>query len=253
MKDFVVLANACDKAWFSRVDPDKIDKWELPVDVREMEAQCDPLPGQYEALVKAAAFRNPRLDEYLRTAAMVADRYMFLALRCQKVSVRDKLPFKKMLTGLRDALRTDIATLGAGLEGVLKLSDAELRDGGDLSGNDRAEWTVGAVRRLPADFQAWIATQRPENLPIWRFGLMTSAAMGTRAAAAMGAARLALDPGLVKAGQDLATTFDQAWNFWSGDYFEAEEKGSPAHYKAMKKTVDAWKKAFAKAYPNAPK
>lgn len=253
LSEFAILATACDKGWFAKVDPNKIDKWELAIDVPSMEDKCDPLLTQFDALVEPAGFRHPVLDAYLRQAALVADRYMFLGFRCKKVGVRDKLPYKKMLTELRDALRADVAGLTDALDKVLKLSDADLRDGGALSSAERVRWSVDAVARLPGDFTTWIESQRKENLPIWRYSLATSSTIGNRAAGALGSPRLAVEGGAVKAAGDLAAAFSAAWTFWSGDYFEAEEKGSPEHYKAMKKAADGWKKAFAKAFPGAPK
>ena len=253
IEGFAALAVSCDKGWFAKVDPSKIDKWELAIDVPSMEERCDPLLTQFQELVQPAGFRHPALDEFLRGAALVADRYMFLGFRCKKVGVRDKIPYKKMLGELRDALRADVGAMSASLERVRKLSDADLRDSGTVPVAGRIQWSHDAIARLPADFTTWIESLRKENLPIWRYSLMTSATIGTRAAGAMGAPTLAVDGAAVKAAGELATGFADAWKFWSGDYFEAEEKGSPLHYKVMKKVSDAWKKASAKAFPKAAK
>ncbi len=253
LTEFTTLATACDKGWFAKVDPNKIDKWELPIEVPPMEEKCDPLLRQYEALYQAAGFRHPVLDDFLRTAALATDRYMFLAFRCKKVGVRDKLPYKKMLTELRDALRADVAGLAPGLEKVLKLTDADLQGAGSLAADARRTWALDAVARLPQDFATWIESTRKENLPIWRYCLMTSSVIGTRAASSLGTPLLSVEPAVVKAAGELAASFAGAWQFWSGDYFEAEEKGSPAQYKAMKKSSDAWRKVYAKAYPKAAK
>jgi hypothetical protein len=253
LAEFTTLATACDKGWFAKVDPNKIDKWELAIDIPSMEEKCDPLLRLFEALYQPAGFRHPALDEYLRTAALATDRYMFLAFRCKKVGVRDKIPYKKMLTELRDALRADVAGLAPGLEKVLKLTDADLQGTGSLAIDARRTWTLDAVARLPQDFTSWISAPRKDNAPIWRYSLMTTSTIGTRAAATLGTPQLSVDPAVVKAAGDLAAALAGAWQFWSGDYFEAEEKGSPEQYKAMKKVSDGWRKAFAKAYPKAGK
>lgn len=253
MQDFAQLALACNKGWFTKVDPSKIDKWELPIDIPSMEDKCDPLLQQFEALVEPASFRHPVLDAWLRNAALVTDRYMFLAFRCKKVGVRDKLPYKKMLTELRDALQADVAAMAAGLEPALMLTDRDLRDGGELANEPRMLWVHGAVDRLGRDFNTWIAEPRKAQAPIWRYSLMTSERMGQLAARTLGAPRWGIDAAAVEAGAALSKAFSDAWAFWKGDYFEAEEAQSPAIYKAFKKAETAWKKASAKTWPDAAK
>jgi hypothetical protein len=253
MQEFALLATACSKGWFTKVDPAKIDKWELPIDIPSMEDKCDPLLQQFESMVEPAAGRHPVLDAWLRNAALVTDRYMFLAFRCKKVGVRDKVPYKKMLTELRDALVADVGAMAEGLQPALLLTDKDLRDGGDLANEPRMLWLHGAVDRLGGDFATWIAEPRKAQAPIWRYSLMTTVRIGGLAARSLGSPRLAVDAAAVEAAKGLSDAFAGAWSFWKGDYFEAEEAQSPAIQKAFKKAEVAWKKASAKAWPDAAK
>lgn len=249
VEDFTVLASACSRAWFTKVDPDRIDRWELAVDVPGMEQKCDPLLQKYQDLLEEAAFRHPVLDQWLRTAASVTDRYFFLAFRCKKVGVKDKKPYKKMLAQLRDDLVGDVQALEKALEPALALTDRDLETGGDLGNEPRLIWIHGAIHRLPEDFQRWIEGPRKEQAPIWRFGLMTSNLVAQKALPALSAPKWQVPEATVAAAKGLVEAFSAAWQFYKGDYFEAEEQQAPGLYKAFHKAEAAWKKASQKTWP----
>lgn len=248
LKDYVTLLADCDKAWFAKVDPDKIDKWELPVDVKTMEPRCDPLLNQYEKLMEKGAFRSPVMDEFLRTSALAADRYLLLAFRCKKVGVRDKVPYKKELAELRDALRADVAKLKEDVAKVLALSDAQLQVTA-LPPADTVKWADGTLQRIKDDFKAWVQEPRKvENQkPTWRYSLRTGALMATRAAAALKLASTATPEGLADPAQALADAYQSATTFFTGDYFEKEEEQGPKVYKEMAKADTAYRNAARKA------
>lgn len=249
VEDYTVLASACSRAWFTRVDPDRIDRWELAVDVPGMEQKCDPLLQKYQDLLEDAAFRHPAMDEWLRIAASVTDRYFFLAFRCKKVGVRDKKPYKKMLAQLRDDLVGDVQALEKALEPALALTDRDLETGGDLGNEPRLLWIHQAIQRLPDDFQRWIEGPRKEQAPIWRFGLMTSELVARKALPALSAPKWQVPEATVAAAKGLVEAFSAAWQFYKGDYFEAEEQQAPGLYKAFHRAEAAWRKAAQKTWP----
>ena len=65
------LASTCQKRWFAKVDPAKLDKWELPVDVPSMDDDCDKLVFDFEALSKENLLKD--LTDSPSLMAMVTD------------------------------------------------------------------------------------------------------------------------------------------------------------------------------------
>jgi hypothetical protein len=241
IKDYVTLLADCDKQFFADVKPERIDKWELPVNVKAMESQCDRLLGLYEDMLARGAFRAPALDDFLRAAAVSADRYLVLGLHAKKVGVKDHIPYKKDLSELRDTLRADVAKLKESVGPVLALPDAALN--ASLGGDELAARAAPALNRLRGDLKDWIEVPVKASKPTWRYSLRTSQAIAERAAATLKAAGSSAGGAAV----DLAKAFGAAVTFYTGAYFDTEEQEGPKVRKPVIQADTAWRNALRKA------
>lgn len=245
ISDFVTLAADCDKQWFSDVKPERIDKWELPVNVKDMENQCDRLLRIFEELLDKGAYRCPELDDFLRIAASVADQYLILAYRCKKVGVRDKLPYKKEVAELRDALRAEVSKLKEEVGKVLDMSDTALK-GAMVS--DVMSLADAALLRLRNDYKQWIETPVKEGKPTWRYSLRTSDTIAARAVLTLRSrAGVSAQP-LIAPAEELSRAFTAAVHFYTGNYFDTEEEEGPKLRAAFNKADNQYRQASRRMF-----
>jgi hypothetical protein len=243
IKDYVTLFADCDKHWFADVKPERLDRYELPVNVKAMEGECDKLLAMYEGILAKGSYRCPEMDSFLRLAASVADQYLVLAFRCKKVGVRDKVPYKKEVAALRDALRADVAKLKEAVGPALDLPDATLKGAG---GGDAVALADAALTRVRPDFKQWVEAPVKESKPTWRYSLRTSDTLASKAAMTLRArAGVSAQP-LVGPAEDLAKAYTAAVAFYTGNYFDTEEQEGPKIRAALSKADSAYRQAARK-------
>ena len=107
-KPWVERLTQCDKVYFSHINPDSIDNWQPPIPLGAMQSQCDRLAVDIEELGKKYVFYGPGVDDLLFQAYQLVDEYRMFLARSKSMSVRNKLPWKKEVAGLKKRLR-DIA------------------------------------------------------------------------------------------------------------------------------------------------
>jgi len=236
------LASTCQKRWFAKVDPAKLDKWELPVDVPSMEDDCDKLVFDFEALSKENLLKGPELDSLFGRMAMVTDLYTHLALRCRKVGVKDRVPFKQMIAGLRDRLGAEVEAVANEGAAVLALDDDMLVR--DVSGQAMMDRALGALGRVKSDMDEWIVKPRKEVGPVFKYSLKVSGRLAAGASEA-----LAADASLPEKFRMSASALSKAWtvvsDFYAGDYLAEEEAKSDFLQKSVVKAFIAYDKALA--------
>lgn len=235
------LASTCQNRWFRKVDPARLDKWELPVDVPAMEDDCDKLVFDYEALSKDYLLKGPELDSLFVRMAMVTDLYTHLALRCRKVGVKDRVPFKQMIAGLRDRLGAEVEAVVKEGTAVLALDDDTLvREVRDQAMMDRS---LKALGRVTADMDEWIVKPRKEVGPVFKYSLKVSGRLAGGAAEA-----LAQDASLPEKFRTAAAGLSKAWtvvsDFYAGDYLAEEEAKAEFLQKSVLKASVAYDKAL---------
>ena len=224
IKDFVTLLADCDKDFFANVRPERLDNWDLPVNVTAMEATCDQLLSRFDRMLEKGAFMSPVADEFFRNCALATDRYVMLAFRCKKVSVRDKAGLKKEIAELRDGLRADVAKIKVQVEQVLGMDDVAMREyARSVDLLPRA--ADAALSRLRGDMKQWVEQPLKDGKPVWRYSLRTSDVIASRAVSAMrfkGVATAMTEP-----ADALSRAFSAMVSFYAGNYFDAEEKEGP--------------------------
>jgi len=246
-KDFVTRMSDCDRRWFADVQPDRIDKWDLPVDVKAMESECDRVLGQFEALLEQGAFRSAALDGFLRLAATASDRYLVLGYRCKKVGVRDKIPYKAEVAAIRDALRADVARLNEAIAPVLALTDADLRTNEQAAPESLPGLADPVLARVRTDMKDWIEQSLKDKKPTWRYSLRTSELLARRAASALKSRGGAGVQDLAAAADALSLAWAEAVKFYTGAYFDSEEKEGPKIRRAVATADVAYRNAGRKA------
>jgi hypothetical protein len=182
----------------------------------------------------------------VRDAALTADRYLVLGFRCKKVGVKDKIPFKKEIGELRDALRADVARLKESVGTVLEQDDKALVSHASTPADELARIANAAVSRLREDLRTWVETPLKESKPTWRYSLRTTLAIAKGATAVLQAGPQA--PGLGPAADGLVKSFDSAVTFYTGSYFDAEEKEGPKVRGAVVRADAAYRTAARKAF-----
>jgi hypothetical protein len=245
-KDFVTRMSDCDRRWFADVQPDRIDKWDLPVDIKAMEAECDRVLGLYETLLDQGAFRSAAMDGFLRLAATASDRYLVLGYRCKKVGVRDKIPYKAEVAAIRDALRADVARLNEAIAPVLALTDADLRTNQQASPESLPALADPVLARVRTDMKDWIEQSLKDKKPTWRYSLRTSEVLARRAASALKSRGGAGAQDMAAAADALAAAWAEAVKFYTGAYFDTEEKEGPKIRRAVATADVAYRNAARK-------
>jgi len=243
---WVKAVEYCDKAWFAKVDPDKLDNWELPVDVSSMEDDCGHIITEFQELSRDNLFKGRALDGLVRRMATVTDLYTHLAFRCRRIGVRERLPYKKMLVSLRDTLRAEVAALGTDAGTVLALDDAKLIEAASVTGQDLVSWADGNLARVGSDLETWVIKPRKEVGPIMKYSLGVSGALAVKSAAALASSGAAADAKLQEAATVLAHAYEVVTGFFTGDYLAEEEAKAPALYKSVARAFAAYQKVAAR-------
>lgn len=246
IREWVNLAKKCDAKWFAAVDPSKLDKWELPVDVQSMEDMCDKLIFGQVDLAKTALFKGRALDSLVRRTALATDMYTHVALRSRKVGVKDKLPFKKMLTELRDRLRAEVAGIVKDADAVLALDDAKLVEDGSVEGTEMIAWADGNLRRVGSDMDTLVAAPRKEIGPLWRYSLIVSRVLVAKSSDAINSAKSDADVKVKLAASELSTAWLAYADFFIGDFLPEEEIKTPKLTKPVKKAIAKYEKVAGK-------
>ncbi|MBM4395774.1 MAG: hypothetical protein FJ087_08795 [Deltaproteobacteria bacterium] len=244
VRDFVSLLADCDKDWFADVKPERLDNWDLPVNVKAMEANCDRLLPMFETVLDKGAFRNALLDDFIRAAALASDHYLFLGFRSKKVGVRDKVALKAEIAGLRDGLRADVAKLKESVGQVLGMDDVAMRQYSSHA-DALPKAADAALSRLRADVKQWIEQPVKDAKPTWRYSLRTSETIASRAVAAVrfkGVGGAMTDP-----ADGLAGAFASAVKFYTGNYFDTEEKEAAKYVNAVIRADGPYRLAARKA------
>ncbi len=248
LKDYVTLLSDCDRTFFADVKPERIDKWELPVNVAGMERACDDLVRRQMDLVECGGFKAPLLDQFLRQAAAVSDQYQLLAFRSKKVGVRDKEPYKRMVTDITVELRTDVGQLKEGIAPVLALSDADLT--GAVTDEELVQRAHAVFSALREDVRQGVEVPLKEGRPVLRQVLKTSDVI---AATAVRSLRLLQTYHIPQSYLDaiilLTRSFSDLNEFYAGDYFETEEVEGPKRRSAVTRADQTYRNAWRRAFP----
>lgn len=244
VRDLVALAERCDQAHFAHVEPERIKRWELPVDVKAMEGECDVILSRFADLLDRGVFRHPALDRFLARAADVSDRYLLLCLRCKKVGVRDRLPYIREVSALRDALRADVAALRDLARGVLARSDEDLNAVERTPPGDVPQVAHEVFASLRDDLRRLVEVPVRDNRPVARYALRFADRRADRALTLLRSRAMVQGQALLGPAEALTRAFSAAVNFFTGDYFNADEKLPPRVIRAV---VDADRKYRAAA------
>jgi len=248
IREWVDLLGQCDERWFARVDPGRIDNYEFPIDVDAMNAACEGLRTGMDRMVDRGGFRNPRMDEFLRAAAEATDRFLMMGFRAKKISVRDKLPYKKELAALRDGLRAEVKGLRESAAEVLALTDADLNASSNDAPEEVVAWARTTLGRVRADFKAQVEDAIPANKPVWRYGLKTTAVLAKRAATALGSARNGAPTAVVAPAQAMASALEVAAAYFGGEFFWEEDEKIDQNRKTVVRSIAAYDKVAGKAF-----
>jgi hypothetical protein len=243
--------NRCDVRWFARVDPSRIDSYERPVDVDGMEDDCSGMVALFEKALEQGAFRNPALDSWLRETAGIVDRYVLLVFRARKIMVKDKLPYKKEMTELRDAVRADSKVLAESVGPLLALSDDDLKALHKASSDVLVREAHRALASVGGDVRKWIEEPVDQGSAVWRHSIKASAVMARRAAEALALTRADAPKPLVEASAKLSKAFDEAVAFFTGRHFDEETPKVKAARQAIRKAIKAYE-AVAKRTVRGP-
>lgn len=246
IKDFITLLSDCDKVWFADVDPSRIMKWQLPVNVVEMEKVCDRLLSLFDQLLENGSFRAPQLDDFIRRSALAMDKYNILAYKCKKVGVRDKKPYIKEMEELRDTLRGDVKILKEEVGKILSLSDEDLRKTQQLAPEELLLLVNENLVRLRQDMKVWIEEPVKVGKPTFRYSLKASEMIANRAVSEISKRARATYSGLIAPAEDLVRAFSQASTFYSGRYFDEEEKEGPKIRNALYRADVVYRNAARK-------
>lgn len=239
--EYVALAKECDERFFAKVEPEKIDRWELPIDVPKMEEKCDDLIFNFDEMIKKPAyFRNPTLDAMMRTTARVADQYMILALRCKKVGVKDKLPYIKLVTRLRDELRAEVTALATAWDKAL--TEKELDANSAMSAEETIRTANVLLVGMHKAFMDYVVTQRESQWPTWRYSLWVEKAIVEQLINVLKSPRVGAPEKYLSSATALATTLGGAVDYFTGEYFDTEEEQGPVVYKAVAKAFKDYEK-----------
>lgn len=244
VRDLVALAERCDRLYFAGVEPERIKRWELPVDMKAMEGECDALLSRFTDLLDSGVLRHPALDRFLARAADVSDRYLLLCLRCKKVGVRDRLPYIREVSALRDALRADVAALRDLAREVLALSDEDLKAVERTPPADVPRLAHGVFASLREDLRRLVEVPIREDRPTARYALRFADRRADRALTLLRSRAMVQGQALLGPADALTRAFSAAVNFFTGDYFNADEKLPPRMIRAV---VDADRKYRAAA------
>ncbi len=244
VRDLVALAERCDRAHFAHVEPERIKRWELPVDVKAMEGECDALLSGFTDLLDRGVLRHPGLDRFLARAADVSDRYLLLCLRCKKVGVRDRLPYIREVSALRDALRADVAALRDLAREVLALSDEDLKTVERTPPRDVPRLAHEVFASLRGDLRRLVEVPMRDEKPTARYALRLADRRADRALTLLRTRAMVEGQALLGPADALTRAFSAAVNFFTGDYFNADEKLPPRVIRAV---VDADRKYRAAA------
>lgn len=239
VRDLVALAERCDEAHFARVEPERIKRWELPVDVKAMEGECDALLSRFTDLLDRGVFRHPALDRFLARAAAVADQYLLLCLRCKKVGVRDRLPYIREVSALRDALRADVAALRDLAREVLTLSDEDLKAVERTPASDVPRLAHEVFASLREDLRRLVEVPIRDERPTARYALRLADRRADRALTLLRSRAMVQGQALLGPADALTRAFSAAVNFFTGDSFNQDEKLPPRVIRAV---VDADRK-----------
>ncbi len=239
VRDFMVVAERCDQAHFAHVEPERIKRWELPVDVKAMESECDVLLQRFSDLLDRGALRHPTLDRFLARSADVADRYLLLCLRCKKVGVRDRLPYIREVSALRDALRADVSALRDLGREVLTLTDDDLKAVERAPAGDIPRIAHEVFASLREDLRRLVEVPLREGAPIPRYALRLSDRRADRAVTLLRSRAMVQGQALLGPAEALTHAFSAAVNFFTRDYFNADEKIPP---RVIREVVEADRK-----------
>lgn len=223
VKEFVALVEKCDEAFFSQVEPERIKRWELPVDVKRMEETCDAIIGKFEGLMRHC-LEQEVLDRFLDRAAKVADQYLLLCLRCKKVGVKERLPYIKELTELRDALRSEVRALKDSAQEVLKISAEEMVVLERLGPSGAAGLANRVFLSLGDYAKTLIVEPVRQGRPVPRYALKLADCRANRALELFRAKASLEAQGILGPAEALTHAFSAGVNFFTGDYFNAEDK-----------------------------
>lgn len=239
VRDWTALAGQCDQAHFAHVEPERIKRWQLPVDVKAMEDECDALLSRFSDLLDSGALRHPALDRFLARAADVSDRYLLLCLRCKKVGVRDRLPYIQEVSALRDALRADVAALRDLAAAVLALGDEDLQAVERTPAGDIPRLAHEVFASLRDDLRRLVEVPIRDGRPTARHALRLADRRADRALTLLRTRAMVQGQALLGPAEALTHAFSAAVNFFTGDYFNADEKLPPRVIRAV---VDADRK-----------
>jgi len=224
VRDYVERVTRCDEQFFARVDPERIKQWQLPVDVQAMEAECDPILREFEDLVARGALRHPAMDEFLGRAARLSDRYLLLCLRCKKVGVRDKLPYIQELTALREAIRSDAREVRRLAAPVLAIRDDEVREFRGMTPTEAARTAHDVLSSLEQAIHDLVEVPVRETRPVSRYSLRLQDRRADRALTLLRERAAVTDQRILGPAESLTHAFSSAVNFYTGDYFNADQK-----------------------------
>lgn len=236
VRDFVALAERCDQGYFSVVEPERIKKWQLPVNVKAMEEECDALLSLCRDLLDRGVLRHPAMDRFLERAAALSDRYLLLCLRCKKVGVRDLLPYIREVSALRDTIREDVAALRNLTAEVLTLSDEDLQGIERIPPSDVPRFAHGVFLSLREDLRRLVEVPVRQGIPTPRYSLFLADRRAGRALTLLRSRAMVQGQALLGPAEALTRAFSAAVNFFTGDYFNADEKLPPQVIRAV---VDA--------------
>ncbi|OQC37442.1 MAG: hypothetical protein BWX66_01311 [Deltaproteobacteria bacterium ADurb.Bin058] len=248
IKDWVDLLKRCDEGWFARVDPSKIDNYEFPIDVDAMTSFCYDLRTGMDKMLELGAFRNQQLDSFLREAATATDRYLIMSFRAKKISVKDKLPYKKELTALRDDLRAEVGALQKRAEQILALADADFHAISNAPASEVVTIARETLGRVRADFKAFVEDSIPTNKPVWRYSFKTTVALAKEAISALKAPRNGAPEAIAAPATALAQGLDSAVEYFGGEFFWEEDEKIDATRKSVVKVINAYDKAASKIF-----
>jgi hypothetical protein len=110
---FASIMNQCDRQFFSTMNPENIEKVELPLNVVEMDRLCKPAVSIYITNFQDSAYKNRTLDDFLSVASMAVDEEKMISFKCKRIEVKgkEKEKLKKSLSDLKNSIHGYIAKL----------------------------------------------------------------------------------------------------------------------------------------------